>query len=188
MESVILRVGNESPQDYSFTLSLKLAAKDRGYYNADKVETSKRVTVAAGSTSVDVTVPFEGNHIMKAHTDYYVVMEGITPTRDGKQTVYFACAEDGSDETIPQDGGAGGYVRRLYHIVNMNYRKEECQEKEDDGVRTPTYLGCYCDNLCDPGNVDGEEGRDLPTRLPDYLNHNECLSEATKQGFKYAAL
>ena len=64
LESVTLRLSNNSPSDYSFTLALKMAAKGRGYYNADKVETSKSVTVASGEDKVDVTVPFEGNHIL----------------------------------------------------------------------------------------------------------------------------
>jgi len=115
-------------------------------------------------------------------------MEGVTPTRDGKQEVYFACPEENENEDAIPDGGAGGYVRKLYHVVNMKYMKGECQQKEDDGVLPPTYMGCYCDNYCNPGNVDGKEGRDLPTRLPDYLNPNDCLTEATKQGFRYAGL
>jgi len=65
LESVVFKLSNTSPSDYSFTLALKLAAKGRGYYNADKVETSKTATIASGMTDVEVTVPFEGNHILK---------------------------------------------------------------------------------------------------------------------------
>lgn len=83
MESVVLRLSNRSTQDYSFHLSLKLAAKDRKYYNAEIVETSKKVTVKAESDEADVKVPFDGLTILKANTAYWVALEEISPTGDG---------------------------------------------------------------------------------------------------------
>jgi hypothetical protein len=62
----------------------------------------------------------------------------------------------------------------------MRHKKSDCEKKEDDGVKEPTYMGCYCDGNCNPGNIDKKSGRDLPKRLPGYLNPKDCLKRATQ--------
>lgn len=55
---------------------------------------------------------------------------------------------------------------------------------------SPSYMGCFCDANCGPGqSKDGVTGtRDLPTYLGEEFTPKECLLKAKEEGFNYAGL